>query len=146
MSDATPGPVLALRGAILARCAADAALAALMGGAARLHDEPPRAAEPLYALFGDASARDDSTDGGPAHRHEATIVVWARPGSARSALLVAERLACLLREPALEPAGHHLVWLRVAAIESARDERTGLATVTLRLAALTEPAPHGDIP
>jgi hypothetical protein len=50
--------ILALRGAILAHVQADTMLAALMVGAVRLHDEPPRAAEPVYAVFGDTAARD----------------------------------------------------------------------------------------
>lgn len=133
------GPVLGLRAAILARARADPELATLMGGAVRLHDEPPRAAEPVYAVFGEARARDESTDLGPAHWHEAAVVVWARPGSARTALEAAERLAALLHEAALAPAGHRLVLVRVAAIESGRDAETGLATATLRLTALTEP-------
>jgi hypothetical protein len=40
-------PILALRAAILTTLEADAALALLMGGSVRLHDEPPRAAEPV---------------------------------------------------------------------------------------------------
>jgi hypothetical protein len=42
-------PILALRAAILAAAQGDAELASLMGGAVRIHDEPPRAAEPVYA-------------------------------------------------------------------------------------------------
>lgn len=130
-------PLLALRGAILARARADAALAALMGGAVRLHDEPPRAAEPVYAVFGEAAARDWSTGSDRGHAHEATIVVWAREGSARSALDAAARLEALLHEAAPLD-GHRLVSLRVVAVEAARDDKAGLARVTVRLEALTE--------
>lgn len=133
-----PGPILALRAAILTRLAADAELAALMGGSVRLHDEPPRAAEPVYAVFGDAAARDWSSDRSAGHEHEAAIVVWAKPGSAKSALDAAERIAALLHDAPLAPAGHRLVLLRVSALESARDERANLARATLRLRALTE--------
>lgn len=56
-------PLLALRGAILDRIADDAALAALMGGEVRLYDEPPRGAQPVYTVFGDGQARDESVDG-----------------------------------------------------------------------------------
>lgn len=132
------GPILALRAAILARLSADAELAALMGGTVRLHDEPPRAAEPVYAVFGDAAARDWPGDGGAGHEHETAIVVWAKPGSAKSALDAAERMAALLHDAALAPAGHRLVLIRVAALESARDERANLARATLRLRALSE--------
>jgi len=133
------GPILALRAAILARLGPDATLAGLMGGALRLHDEPPRAADPIYAVFGDALARDWSGDGGGGHEQEAAIVVFAAPGSARSALLAAERMAALLDDAALPLDGHHLVNLRVTATQSTRDEKTGHARATLRLRAVTEP-------
>lgn len=58
MSD--PGPLLALRAGLIGRFAADAALAALLGGRVRLYDEPPRGTLPVYALFGDAEITDDS--------------------------------------------------------------------------------------
>ena len=51
-------PVLALRRAILDKAANDAELKALMGGTLRLYDEPPRGADPVYALFGDVKAED----------------------------------------------------------------------------------------
>ena len=58
MSD--PGPLLALRAGLIGRFAADAALAALLGGRVRLYDEPPRGTLPVYALFGAAEITDDS--------------------------------------------------------------------------------------
>jgi Protein of unknown function (DUF3168) len=134
------GPILTLRAAILAHLAADAELAILMGGGLRLHDEAPRAAEPVYAVFGDAAARDWPSDGTRGHEHEAAIVVWAKPGSARSALAAAERMADLLHDAPLAPSGHRLVLLRVTALESGRDAAANLARATLRLRALTEVA------
>ena len=132
------GPILALRGAILSHLLADAELAALMGGAVRLHDEPPRAAEPVYAVFGAAAARDWSTGGDRGHEHDVAIVAWGKSGSARSALAAAERMADLLHEAALAPAGHRLVAIRVTAIECDRDAATSLARATVRLKAITE--------
>ena len=63
---------------------------------------------------------------------------WARAGSARSALLAAERLAALLHDAPLALEGHRLVNLRVTATEVDRDRETNLARVTLRLRAVTE--------
>ena len=131
-------PILALRGAILALCAADADLATLMGGEVCIYDEPPRAAEPVYAVFGDVRARDWSTASDRGHEQDASIVVWAKEGSARSALLVAERLAVLLDGAALVLDGHRLVNLRVSELDAARDPDTNLARLTLRLHAVTE--------
>ena len=131
-------PILALRAAILARAAADPELVALMGGALRLYDEPPRAAEPVYAVFGEVTAQDWSTDLDRGHEQDLSLVVWSREGSARSGLAAAERLSALLDGSALALAGHRLVNLRVTRIASARDERAGLARVTVRLRAVTE--------
>ena len=134
------GAILSLRGAIVAHLSVDHELASLMGGSVRLYDEPPRAAEPVYAVFGAAAARDWSTGTDAGHEHEAAIVVWANPGSARTALLAAERMADLLHDASLAPAGHRLVLMRVVALETDRDERTSLARATLRLRAVTEVA------
>ena len=65
--------------------------------------------------------------------------MWATPGSAKTALVAAERMADLLHDAALALAGHRLVLLRVAAIECERDDKTtNLARATLRLRAVTE--------
>ncbi|MEH3118296.1 MAG: DUF3168 domain-containing protein [Methylorubrum populi] len=135
-----PGPLLALRAGILARLAGDAGLAALMGGSLRLYDEPPRGAAPVYALFGDGEVRDDSVDGARRHRHAFALTVFAKPGSARSALDAAERIAALLDAADLALNGHALVFLRLARIASARDERSGEARATLAFEAVTEVA------
>ncbi|HEY8382744.1 MAG TPA: DUF3168 domain-containing protein [Microvirga sp.] len=135
------GPILALRAAILAHLRGDGELGALMGGQLRLHDEPPRAAEPVYGVFGDVRAEDWSTDLDRGHRQEATIRVWAREGSARSGLLAAERMSLLLHDAALALNGHRLVSLRVSAIAAAKDERSNLTRATLTLVAVTEVLP-----
>ena len=124
-------PVLALRQAIVAAAAADLPLKTLMGGSLRLYDEPPRGAEPVYALFGDVTAADWSTDFDRGHEQDLAIVVWSQPGGARLALAAAERLAAILD-------GHRLVNLRTTELVSARDKDTGLTRVTLRLRAVTE--------
>jgi hypothetical protein len=131
------GAVLSLRAAILARCAGDAELASLLAGG-RIHDEPPRAAEPVYAMFGDVTARDWSTGSDAGHEQSLALVVVGRPGSAAAALAVADRLAALLHEAALPLGGHRLVNLRLTETAVARDEKTNLARVTLRLRAVTE--------
>jgi hypothetical protein len=131
-------PVLALRRAILDAAAADADLRALMGGSLRLYDEPPRGAEPVYALFSDVRAADWSTDRDRGHEQNLGIVVWSERGGARAALAVAERFAALLDDASLALNGHRLVNLRVTELASERDKDTRLTRVTLRLRAVTE--------
>jgi hypothetical protein len=132
------GPVLALRAAILARLSADTALATLMGGAVRLHDEAPRGAEPVYAVFGTADAKDWSSDGSRGHEQAAAVVVYAKPGSALSGVQAAERIAELLDDASLALLGHRLVALRVVAFAADRDESSNLARATVHLRAVTE--------
>ncbi len=131
-------PVLALRQAILAAAAADLPLKTLMGGSLRLYDEPPRGAEPVYALFGDVTAADWSTDFDRGHEQDLAIVVWSRPGGARLALAAAERFDAILDDAPLLLDGHRLVNLRTTELVSARDKDTGLTRVTLSLRAVTE--------
>ena len=134
-------PILPLRAAIRARCLSDAGLAALMGGAVTLWDEPPAGAEPVYAVFGDCVARDWSGIGDRGHEQDLSIAIWGKPGSAASALGAAERMAALIDDAPLTLAGHRLVGIAVSAIEVERDRETGLARVTLRLRATTEVLP-----
>jgi hypothetical protein len=133
-------PVLALRRAIIDAAAADAELRALMGGLLRLYDEPPRAAEPVYAVFGDVKAADWSTDHDRGHEQILSIVVWSERGGARAALSVAERLCAILDDAPLAPEAHNLINLRVAELISERDKDTQLTRVTLRLRAVMEVA------
>jgi len=133
-----PSPLLALRAGLIARFSGDAALAVLLGGKVRLHDEPPRGSVPVYALFGEAEIADDSVDGAERHRHSHAIAVIAKPGSVRTALDAAERMAALLADAALPLQGCRLVTLRVRAIKATRDARTGEARASLTLEAVTE--------
>jgi hypothetical protein len=131
-------PILALRRAILDAVAADAELKTLMGGSLRLYDEPPRGAEPVYALFGDVTAEDWSTDLDRGYEQELSIVVWAEKGGARAALAAAERFAALLDDAPLILLGHRLINLRMTELASERDRDTQLIRATLRLRAVTE--------
>ncbi|MDB5592161.1 DUF3168 domain-containing protein [Enterovirga sp.] len=131
-------PLLPLRAAIRAACAADSVLPGLLGGEPGPFDEPPRGAPPLYAVFGDAVLHDRSSSGGVGHEQDMSIVLHARPGSAASALTAADRLAAILDDGAFALVGHHLVRLSVARLDLDRDPETRLARTTLRLVAVTE--------
>ncbi|GEO98323.1 DUF3168 domain-containing protein [Methylobacterium haplocladii] len=131
-------PLLAMRAAILGRLRGDAGLAASMGGAVRLYDEPPATAVPVYAVFGNGEARDDSVDGARRHLHTLALVIFGRPRSTRSALDATERIAALLDDAALTLSGHALITLRVESIAAHRDARSGETQATLTLKAVTE--------
>ncbi|MCE4223087.1 DUF3168 domain-containing protein [Methylobacterium sp. C25] len=131
-------PLLPLRAALLATLSGDAALAEAMGGTVRIHDEPPFGSAPVYAIFGDAEARDDSVDGARRHQLDLSLVVFGQRGSTRSALDAAERIVALLDEAALTLVGHALVSLRVTSTATRRDERTGEIRATVTLKAVTE--------
>ncbi len=133
-------PVLALRQAIIDAASGDAVLKSLMGGALRLYDEPPRGAEPVYALFGDVTAADWSTDFSRGHEQDLGLVVWSEPGGARRALAAAERFAAILDDAALALDGHRLVNLRMTELAATRDKDSGFSRVALRLRAVTEVA------
>ena len=131
-------PLLPLRAAIVSRCASDTPLAGLMGGTAAIHDEPPRGAPPLYALFGDVELRDLSTSSGSGHEQDLSILIWAKPGSAATAIAVADRLLELLDGAPLALSGQRLVSLSMTGLDARRDAETNLARVALRLRAVTE--------
>ncbi|MGO4704523.1 DUF3168 domain-containing protein [Microvirga sp. 2MCAF38] len=131
-------PILALRRAILDATELDVELIDLMGGALHLYDEPPRDVAPVYAVFGDVKAVDWSTDSDRGHEQNLALVVWAREGSARSGLVVAERLADILHDAALSIEGHRLVNLRATEISSTRDKDTQLIRIVVTLRAVTE--------
>ena len=94
-------PVLSLRRAITDVASTDAELRSLMGGSLRLFDEPPRGAEPVYALFGDVKAEDWSTDLDRGHVQNMDLVIWSEKGGARTALMAADRFFAILDDAPL---------------------------------------------
>ena len=78
-------PLLALRAAILRLPRHRRRPGAADGRRVRLTTSRRAASRPVYALFGDAEIRDDSVDGARRHRHALALMVFARPGSLRSA-------------------------------------------------------------
>jgi hypothetical protein len=134
MSDA----ILALRKAVHARLVADAALVTLLGGA-RIHDEPPRSASGVYAIFGDAEALDWSTGSDRGCEQTFRLVVWAaETGSAVRALEAGARIEALLHDASLTLTGHRLINLRSTDSTMAREPKTNLQKLTLVFRAVTE--------
>jgi hypothetical protein len=131
-------PILALRAAVQARLAADAALAAMIGPD-RVFDEAPRAASGLYVVHGEVEARDWSTGCGRGCEQEFMLVVWAaESGSSRRALEAAGLIVAALDEADLALDGHALINLRWLTSRLAREARKGLPSVAIRFRAVTE--------
>ena len=88
--------ILSLRAAVHAVLTGDATLLALLGGP-RLHDEPPRAAKGLYAVFGAASADNGTGLDAPMVSHRFEIDLWGpHSGGTARALEAAGRIVTLL--------------------------------------------------
>ena len=130
---------LALRAAIHARLAGDAALVALLGGP-RIYDEPPRAELPPYVALARCSAEDFSADDAPAELHGLALEVWSREGGLSEALRVADRLVRLIDGAALALDGHRLAAIAWRTTEADRFADAGLRRATVTFRAVTEPA------
>jgi hypothetical protein len=134
MSDA----MLPLRAAIQAHLAGHAGLTTAIG-ADRVFDEAPRAASGVYVVHGEVEAQDWSTGSDAGCEQDLGLVVWAgQSSSARQALEAAAIIADALHDAELELEGHRLINLRWRSSRLARDARTGLSLVTIRLRAVTE--------
>ena len=129
-------PIIALRKAIRAYLLADAGFAAALGQ--KLYDEAPRGAEPPYALFGETQLRDWSADLSPGAEQLFTIGVTSTMRGLSEALELAQRVADLLDEAALNLQDHRLIDLRFLSLETRRDQNGRFARVNLRFRATTE--------
>lgn len=129
---------LSLRAAVYQHVAADAALAALLGGA-RVYDEPPRAAAAPYVALGGVETRDVSGDAAPVEEHLFALEVVSREGGLAEALKVADRLVRRLDGVALAPQGHRLASLAWRFTDSGRAVENGLRRATVSFRAVTEP-------
>ena len=133
----TASAIVALRKAVHAKLAGDAALSGLLGGA-RVYDEAPRAAEPPYLTFGDLRSRDWSTQGGHGGEHFLVVDVWSQQRGQREALAVAARVQDLLDDAALSLEGHALVNFRYQQLETRRENQGRYTRASLRFRAVTE--------
>ena len=118
--------------------AADAPLAALLGGP-RVYDEAPANVAFPYVTLGEQRVSDFSTDGDAGVEHQLTLHAWSRQGGHRQAHLVAGALLQALDDAPLALADHRLVNFRFAVADVRReaDGRTYHALVRFR--AVTEP-------
>lgn len=126
----------ALREAVHARLAGDAALAALLGGGG-VHDTAPRGAAFPWIAVGAWRMRPLSEGGLCEHRFD--LAVRSRAAGRKEAEAIAARIEALLDDAALVPAGHRLDALHVVerVTMPGRDGRSFEATASFR--AVTEP-------
>lgn len=130
-------PILALRKAIIARLAANAALVGALGGA-KIYDEAPRGAETPYVLFADAQMRDWSAQSSRGAEHYFTLAIVTTQRGTSAALGAAQQIIDLLDEAPLALAGHALVDLRFVSLETKRDQNGRFARVSMSFRAVTE--------
>jgi len=129
---------LALRAAIHHALAADAGLAAVLGGA-HVYDAPPRDAAFPYVTLGEARVSDVSADEGTTQEHLLTLHAWSRQGGHKEAHAIAGALLQALDDAPLSPAGHRLVNLRFAVADIRRDNDGRTYHAIVRFRAVTEP-------
>lgn len=129
---------LALRAAVHARLAGDAALGALLGGA-RVYDEPPRALLPPYVVLTGCASADLSGDAAPAEEHALGLQVWSREGGLSEALKIADHVVRLLDGANLALDGVRLGLLAWRSTDAGRAADNGLRRAELSFRAVTEP-------
>ncbi|WP_020179066.1 DUF3168 domain-containing protein [Methylopila sp. M107] len=132
------GAATALRKAVRARLASDAALSALLGGP-KVHDEPPRALPPPYVALGDCESRDVSGDDTPAEEHALLVEVWSREGGLSETLKISARIVVLLDGASLTLAGFRLASLGWVFTDAGHVAEQAFRRATLKFRALTEP-------
>lgn len=128
---------LALRTAVVARLAGDAATLAALGGA-RIYDDPPTRAEFPYMTFGQSSERDWSTGSDEGFEHLLTLHVWSRAAGRKQAETAIAAALTALHDQPLELDGHRMINLRHE-FTDARRESDGLTyRASARFRAVTE--------
>ena len=130
-------PVIALRKAVRNVLLADAALAAALGSAS-IFDEAPREASPPYVVYGDSQTRDWSTMTDRGTEQFLIIEVWSLQRGLREALDIAAHVTTLLDDRPLALEGHHLVNLRLVAMETRREANGRYVRAAIRFRAVTE--------
>ncbi|TCK31297.1 uncharacterized protein DUF3168 [Ancylobacter aquaticus] len=131
------GPAVALRRAIHAALATDAALTAALG-AGRIHDVPPASPEFPYVTLGEAQVLDWSTATETGAEHRLALACWSRQGGHGEAHALAHLVQQALHDVPLALDGHRLVNLRASTAEIRREPGGRTYRALLRFRAVTE--------
>lgn len=106
-----------LQKAVFETLAADAALAALLGGS-KIFDHAPAGMAFPYLTFGRVSVFDWSTDTSQGVEVFFTLHAWSKARGKSEALAIIARARVLLHEAELTLVEHHLVTLRAESAEA----------------------------
>ncbi len=128
---------LALKAAIHARLATDAALLALIP-ATRLLDRAPQGTPMPFLLHGPVRSEDLSTGAERLAEHLLTLEVWADAAGQKQALTVAERIEALLDDQPLALTGVTLVSLTLRSTRLRREARARAVVAEMVFRAVTE--------
>jgi Protein of unknown function (DUF3168) len=130
-------PIAALKAALRGRLLADANITALIGTA--IYDAPPRGVTPPYLVLGDADARESGTTERDGLRVELELVTLTAERGTSGALGIASAVAAALAAPLPTSDGQRLIVLGLRQMSTRYDPTSGLARITQRLGAFTEP-------
>ncbi len=133
----TTSPIIALRKAIRAAVAANAALASRLANQP-VHDEAPRSAQTPYLTFGDVMVRDWSTSTDVGAEQILSLHVWSSQPGVGEAVSIAGDVTRLLDNAALSLSSHHLVTLKLVSIETRRENDGRFGRASMRFRAVTE--------
>lgn len=131
---------LELQKAVFSALAGDAALAAALGGTARIHDHAPASVAFPYLTFGRLETSDWSTATEDGHEHVFTVHAWSKARGKAQVLAIMAAIGDVLHDAAPGLAGHHLVNLRLEFEEVRFDDDIDVHHGLMRFRAATEPA------
>lgn len=116
-----------------ARLAADAPLAALLGGPL-IYDDVPQGTHKPYVTFGDIATRDWSTKDARGEEHFVTLTVWSGARGRKETYGIIAAIDAALDGAALALDGHRLVALATTFWTVVRDQEDYRGIVRLRAA------------
>jgi hypothetical protein len=130
---------LELQKAVFSALQASSALAAALGGTARIHDHAPASVAFPYLTFGRLETGDWSTATEEGGEHVFTIHAWSKARGKAQVLAIMQAARGVLHDAALNLDGHHLVNLRLEFEDVRFDDDIAVYHGLMRFRAVTEP-------